>query len=315
MWKLFCAVAVFVGVIAVRVNGQQCTLCADGSASNPNGTIGAAPCSDIEAVIGSTPANSTQCRDVQLQGFLNCGCPTFPGSFCPMCADGFFSIAQPNKQIPILNDTTCEDALFAEIAVENACSDIERTAHFCGCPGAPEPICKLCANGPAPSKPTRRLPPSFTLTCADYSDLVEFSLDESECANAINGTLPIHTSTYCGCVNVSTPVPTCSLCGDAALINADMNVAEPDVTCQELFEMAPFLKDQLYCSALQANFTICCEGGAVPAPTMSPTTAPDRSPQAQTESPSTDLTSGARWHASIWLLCALSVAMVASQTP
>ena len=131
----------------------NCTLCINDTPFNPDGTIGATPCSMFGPIIAETDATDPTCTDFQLQSYRHCSCESYPTDvFCSMCPDGVFDIPNKNKQIPELG-MTCDEALFAKKAdASNICEEIPKYAYFCGCSGI----------GEAPTLSPTPLPPTTT---------------------------------------------------------------------------------------------------------------------------------------------------------
>jgi hypothetical protein len=163
---------------------SQCTLCEDGSPIDPNGMIGGTPCADIDSVIGLTPTNSTTCVEAQLQGYLNCGCPTYPGVYCAMCAEGGTDITARQK-IAFTNQT-CEDVLFVKEAELDSCADITQYESLCGCPDAPAApgTCSLCGEGEELTNESTVVG-AFETTCQDVFDYAPFVTTAEECDGVI----------------------------------------------------------------------------------------------------------------------------------
>jgi hypothetical protein len=172
--------ALLLGYAAVNVNSQQCTLCEDGSPIDPNGMIGSTPCADIDSVIGATPVNSTTCVDAQLQGYLNCGCPTYPGVYCAMCAEGGTDIT--DRQKIAFTNQTCADVLFVKEAELDSCADITQYESLCGCPDAPAApaTCSLCGEGEELTNQSTVVG-DFETTCQDVFDYAPFVTTAEEC--------------------------------------------------------------------------------------------------------------------------------------
>lgn len=150
------------------VSGQDCTLCADGSApTNAQATIpipgvGPIPC-DLAAIgISSTEVTVDECTQVRAAGFLICGCATVPDPNialpCAFCADGSLptnlATALP-EAIPLGDDLpdseTCQDLVAAASLLQpseiDLCDEIQTYAFLCGCADAVAPE----DTSPAPS--------------------------------------------------------------------------------------------------------------------------------------------------------------------
>jgi hypothetical protein len=177
--RLLLPSALLLGYAATLAN-SQCTLCEDGSDIDPNGMIGSTPCADIDSVIGATPTDSATCVDAQLQGYLHCGCPTYPGVFCAMCSEGGTDIT--NRQKIAFTNQTCEDVLFVKEVDLNSCADITQYESLCGCPDAPAApaTCSLCGEGEELTNQSTVVG-DFETTCQDVFDYAPFVTTVAEC--------------------------------------------------------------------------------------------------------------------------------------
>jgi len=187
-------------------NAQQCTLCEDGSAIDPTGTIWESPlnCTFIDTFIGGTPADSDDCIDTQLLGYLNCGCPTYPEDvFCAMCDGGSFDINE-RKKIPFTGQT-CGDTLFVRRSDLASCAEIQQYASFCACPGAPPALdsCSLCGDEMALINPTTVLDSIIGTTCQAAFDYAPFITEAAECVT-VQGNAPA----CCTGTNMAVAAPT-----------------------------------------------------------------------------------------------------------
>jgi hypothetical protein len=163
---------------------SQCTLCEDGSAVDPNGTIGSATCVQIDEASASTALDSTLCIEAQLEGYKNCGCPTFPNVYCSMCSDGSFDIPNERTQVPFTGQT-CAEILFVKETELNSCQDITKYQTLCECPNAPAApgTCLLCGDG-TEFRNADMVVDALGTTCQQVLDYAPFVTD-TECASVI----------------------------------------------------------------------------------------------------------------------------------
>lgn len=136
-----------------QTTGEECTLCYDGSAANLELTIGGGSggvkCSTlIEDVQG---LSVDACLQLQMLGYTDCACPTYPSQYCSMCDNDFTAIPNPNTLIPG-TATKCSDRLFVKTNETFTCDDAKKPGYVCGCPDAIEPTCNIC--GSTNSQPT-----------------------------------------------------------------------------------------------------------------------------------------------------------------
>ena len=307
-------------LLLASATAQQCTLCADGSTGTLSNSFGGSSvtCGSIGGVIGSTAANSSDCKEVQVQAFQFCDCPTYPEDyFCSLCPDGDFNLTEMDfrRQVPIFpaddedeGFRTCRDILFEPIA-DGACEAVTSAAGFCGCPTAPPRTCFLCENATAVTKPTARVPPLFRQTCESLDTLTQFAVSNETCANTTTN-FPVNVPQFCGCADaMEEPLPAlnCSLCANFTEQNLDKVVnVELGVTCQTLIDTAPFVTDADYCDSLVADFQVeCCAGAPTQAPTAPPTLAPIMPVAAPTMAPTNETID--RSSASVSSSCRLGV--------
>jgi hypothetical protein len=177
--------ALLLGYAATLVN-SQCTLCEDGSEVDPEGTIsGMLTCTVLAGVlVGDTATNSTTCIDAQLQGYLFCGCPTYPDVFCAMCSGGATDITA--KQKIAFTNQTCAEVLFVKEAELDSCADITQYESLCGCPNAPAApaTCSLCGDGEELTNESTVVD-VFGTTCQEVFDYSTFVMTAEECDGVI----------------------------------------------------------------------------------------------------------------------------------
>jgi hypothetical protein len=281
----------------------QCTLCADGSAGDVTLSFGSTSCDTINQVIGSTPADSPECLDLQVQTYRYCACPTYPSDqYCSLCTNGAFTIANPSQAIPALprNSSststasttssssttnsgdyyTCEEVLFARKDNGNVCDILPSAAHVCGCPDSTLPDCSLCTTaGGSVTASDKRVPPLFTTTCTTFQAMAYMTTTASECSNLL-ADVPVDVSLYCACNDTTaSPEATCFVCGNyIPMDNLDTIVVDAtlDLTCDMLLnDVAPFVNDNSYCTTLQSKYQGgCCQGAPTNPPSSQPTAAP-----------------------------------------
>jgi len=300
------------------VDAQKCTLCADGSEPGEGDIPGFGTCEVASTVVASLPLDSNDCRVLQAQGYINCACPTYPDDFCSvsheyeietllgllliashplprlptyfkMCADGAFDLSNPRGRIPYLDEgnsgdgNLCENNLFEPPDDTDDCLPFERARFFCGCPNAPDPPCTLCSTYEgSQSGGTRRIPPFFNVTCNALATAYTFISGDEECA-VLNSTFTVDTETFCECENATAPINTCSLCGNASLVDPTMVAdMERGLTCMDFLDMAPHVTSEEYCTEIKTAYTFtCCDID----PTEPPTGSPTMSAQPTTSSP------------------------------
>jgi hypothetical protein len=286
-----------------RSDAQSCTLCFDGSNPNLDAMIGETSCSTIATAIQQTPADDPRCQQIQVQGFIYCGCPSLPDTVCSMCTVtqgvAYVPIAQEYRSLilPGSDGITCGAAEFPSLD-SGLCDNITGYASFCGCSGASSRNdCFLC--GPNTTTDdignmNRLLPPTFTTSCA--------SLDRQlgtleQCTDSALGNLtadiPISVLDYCGCPNSSNVTSACTngLCGNvegALKSNATVKIGNStSITCLDLDMVRSYITDASYCETLSSEYaSVCCndQGNTPSAPAPTPATGPTANVPAPTES-------------------------------
>ena len=312
--RQICLCLVLLGHVLTRVHGY-CSLCYnDGTPSLlttgewPGGALSCQAAQTALAFIDDTDA----CEFWQVEAFMYCGCPSYPASYCSMCADDAFDIPDSTKfkGIPFSSlpgGSLCVDSLFIPRS-EGHCEDFQRAAHFCGCPNAPLPVCNAVCEPPTVSATAttaaadRLLPPSFTMTCQDMYVQSPFYLKQSECSNFQDPiTSLIDESAYCCSSDLpDQPVDTCDLCHGRNLTNPSrlVNIAAGSITvemtCQDVQALSYVVTDETYCNTTFLEETdlveACCTGLSdppSPSPSEVPTTRPTATPSMQpSEQPS-----------------------------
>lgn len=208
---LFVLTTIYVScsVLLVKVKAQdstepECTLCFGGGEYDESKTIGGISCSEFTSnLVG---LNQEECESLQMIGYENCGCNTYPNTYCPMCEGSFLNIPEPNRQVPGTQDATCGELLFVRAAADGSCDHARKPAFFCGCPGATEPGCSICGDS------TGRLQinnPNATLVvqgvgsamCHEYETRALLGeLNDEQCALVQAKALE-----SCGCIDPNNP--------------------------------------------------------------------------------------------------------------
>jgi hypothetical protein len=177
-------------------------LCYGGAEYNTSKFVGEIPCSVIAtSLIGS---NQEDCENYQVTfGFENCGCRTYPDSFCPMCEGAFIDIPDGDLTVPGTDDQ-CSERLFVRADENGSCDHAGKPAYFCGCPGSTAPLCHVCGDEKFEiTKPNETLVVQGvgSATCEGYSiQALLGELDAEQCA-----LMQAEASTGCGCVDPDEP--------------------------------------------------------------------------------------------------------------
>jgi hypothetical protein len=258
-------IAIFHAVVQV-VNGQDpCTLCADGS--DPDMNLSSEElgwnCWDLNSFASILQNGDAECTELQIVGFQDCACPTFPAGFCTLCPGGFSDIPDKSVTVPSTNNLTCGDILFVETALlQNGCDDLAPYRERCGCPAEAE--CTYCADGTMPMYADRKIPylstPGSEVTCSGQASLA-FSATADQCDGFTVAPVAVNGQGYCGCQGTF-PSNLCSLCP------AGTDVENPDVvlpgsggmTCLEMEEYVRYITDEAACHAIADSAQqVCCE--------------------------------------------------------
>jgi hypothetical protein len=282
-------------VCSAQESTDLCTLCHGGA--TPSGTYpGGLECSMVAAAIGSTPADSAECREAQISAVEYCSCGELPPGVCPLCDNGTV-MTYPQLPLPGVasssggnstTTTTCQSVAFATECLEVPYN----AAWYCGCvsagstrPVAGGSICNTATATTSPNNATtavlpihanRILPNDLTTTCLQY-DRTLGVLGEAAAQLAgvtVIGDLPA----YCGCpesINIIFPKE-CDVCAGQLLLNPSrVVVAGTSTTCTQLQIMADYVTDAPYCSTLQQEYSAkCCQATAAPVTVAPISTAP-----------------------------------------
>lgn len=258
-------IAIFHALVnTVKGQGQgDCTLCADGSAPDMNLSsedLGWS-CFDLNSFASILKTSDAECTELQIIGFQDCACPTFPPGFCTLCPGGFSDIPDKNVQVPSTNNLTCGDILFVETSLlQNGCEDLAPYRERCGCPAEAE--CSYCADGTMPMYSNRVIPylstPSNQVTCAQQASAA-FSSTAEQCDTYTVAPVPVNGQGYCGCQGTF-PSNFCSLCpAGTEVVNPDAVLPETGgMTCLEMEEYLRYITDQTSCQTIADSSQICC---------------------------------------------------------
>ena len=250
---------------------SNCTICSGGVTAN----LSIPECQGYEHDASLLPPPPDPgCLTLQLQGFVQCGCPTAPANgTCTVCPDG--SNVNGSIRIPGGNYTSCQQlatvASFVPVESDLCTNYFQAHAAWCGCQDA-TPSCPLCPDGsPVPD-------PNFTFpglggaiaTCAffDYTAQISGASSEEDCQQARV------TAFACGCPGVK---PNCTLCanGDPPPLSA---TSPAGIAC-DILELVATLSatDQACVDFQQLGWQTCgCEGSNTPTgvPTLAPAMEP-----------------------------------------
>ncbi|CAB9513160.1 expressed unknown protein [Seminavis robusta] len=248
----------------VAQDPNKCDLCSDGS--EPDMSLMSADlgwsCTDLNQFTIYLKAGDKECIDLQLIGFQDCGCPTYPPGYCTLCPGGFSDIPDRDLIVPSPQNLTCGKILFVNSdALAGGCGDLEPYRDHCGCPSDAE--CSFCADGTMPMNMDRVIPylskPSETTTCAQQAQRA-FSATAEQCQDIIVPPVAVNVQGFCGCQGTF-PSSLCSLCP------LGMDIANPDLvlpdtgglTCQEMDEYLSYITDEASCQAIADSSQVCCQ--------------------------------------------------------
>lgn len=247
------------------VTGQdQCTLCADGS--DPDMTLSSEElgwnCWDLNSFASILKTGDAECTELQIVGFQDCACPTFPAGFCTLCPGGYSDIPDKSVAVPSTNNLTCGDILFVETEMlQNGCEDLAPYRDRCGCPAEAE--CTFCADGTMPMYADRVVPYLSTstsqVTCSEQASAA-FSATTEQCDTYTVAPVAVNGQGFCGCQGTF-PSNLCTLCpAGAEVVNPDIVLPDTGgMTCLEMEEYLRYITDETSCQTISDRSQICCE--------------------------------------------------------
>jgi hypothetical protein len=256
--------ALVLGLMTPFVTAQdQCTLCADGS--DPDMSLMSADlgwsCTDLSQFASILKAGDTECTDLQIVGFQDCACPTYPTGFCSLCPGGFSDIPDKTVTVPSTTNLTCGDILFvAESVLQGGCEDLAPYRERCGCPT--DVACNFCADGTTPANSDRILPyltrNGQTTTCAQQTSNA-FSAPAELCNEVVVAPVAVNAQGFCGCQGTF-PSNLCTLCpGGAAATNPDLVVPQSGgLSCTQMEDYLSYITDEASCQLIADSSAVCC---------------------------------------------------------
>lgn len=248
----------------VKVQAQQCTLCADGSAPDMSlmSDDWGWSCTDLSTFAAVLQEGDAECTELQIVGFQDCACPTFPNGLCTLCPGGFSDIPDRDLTVPSTNNLTCGQILFVESELlSGGCEDLAPYRERCGCPE--EAACSFCADGSTPSEGDRVLryltePGEDPVTCTGQAAKA-FRATEEQCDDITVAPVAVNGQAYCGCQGTF-PSNLCTLCpGDGVVVYPDLVLpGTQGMTCSEMEDYLPYITDKNSCDAIAASSQACC---------------------------------------------------------
>lgn len=248
------------------VEGQdQCSLCADGS--DPDMSLSSDDlgwnCWDLNTFASILKEGESECTELQIVGFQDCACPTFPDGFCTLCPGGFSDIPDKTTSVPSTNNLTCGDILFVEeTLLQGGCEDLAPYRDRCGCPA--EADCTFCADGNTPVHSNRVLPYLNTATsqttCGVQASLAFSATTVDQCDMYTVPPVNANAQGYCGCQGTF-PSDLCTLCpAGMAVTNPALVVPETGgMTCLQMEEYLRYVTDENDCQTISTSAQVCCE--------------------------------------------------------
>lgn len=263
IFHLFLLCGAALTALPLLVSAQsKCTLCYDGSPPDLSLSSQALgwSCSDLKSFADILMAGEQECLELQIVGFQDCACPTYPNGYCTLCPGGFSDIPDRSLSVPSTTNLTCGDILFVQRSLlTNGCQDLAPYRQRCGCPANAQ--CKFCADGSQPSNADRVLPyltvGQQTTTCGEIAAKA-FGSPADKCNDVIVPPVAVNAQGYCGCPNTF-PSRLCSLC-PSGIVNPDIVVPQTGgLTCSEMDTYLSYITDANSCQAIASKSQVCCE--------------------------------------------------------
>jgi len=258
------ALNIFILTRSVLAQDGQCALCVDGS--EPDMSLMSADlgwsCSDLNTFAAILKEGDAECTELQIVGFQDCACRSYPGGFCTLCPGGFSDIPDKSVSVPSTTNLTCGDILFVEEnLLQGGCNDLAPYRDRCGCPD--DAVCSYCADGSMPMEGSRFLPYLSTpdeplVTCSGVASSA-FGATEDQCDLITVAPVAVNGQGYCGCQGTF-PSSLCTLCpGGAEVVNPEVILPSTQgMTCSELEEYIRYVTDEESCLAIADQSQICC---------------------------------------------------------
>ena len=260
---------IFVGLALISLSSQiraqtnRCTLCYDGS--EPDMSLSSESlgwsCTDLQLFADILTPNEDDCVELQIAGFQDCNCPTYPPGFCTLCPGGFSDIPDRSVSVPSTTNLTCGDILFVEESLlANGCQDLAPYRERCGCPIEAE--CTFCADGSDPRNRDRVIPylsvaGQDPVTCGENAAKA-FSAPADRCNDYTVAPVAVNPQGYCGCPGTF-PSNLCSLCPNGQVVNSDIVVPQTGgLTCSEMETYLSYITDEDACRTIAETSHVCC---------------------------------------------------------
>jgi len=141
---------------------EACTLCYDGSTPNiemMSARYNDATCEELAIAAANYPRSGQDCARFQVEGYQDCGCPSFPPGFCFLCPGGSSNIPDLNKVVQANPENlTCSEILYLDEDLLDDCSALDDWQDHCGCPTQTGEACSFCDSGSDPVFTDRVIP-------------------------------------------------------------------------------------------------------------------------------------------------------------
>ena len=253
---------------------KSCSACDNGFESS-NVLPGGLLCSDWEGQVSSLEAGSEACLLERAIGIQYCGC--FASEFkvtCDICPG---SSLDNQLKLPDARSLSCASLRNIEsVDGETTCSILEQKySSWCQCELPANPTCSLCKTGEYQEKPFIALSTEKALvsdrvfgrlsdpSCKGFADFL--AVQTSETCSSIDDELlkdvAFDMRAWCECSGIAPPRVCGEMCSAGTILQEAVvpGGAESGLTCRELSEIAPFLKDESLCDAVKEVSYVCCE--------------------------------------------------------
>ncbi|CAB9504379.1 beta-induced protein ig-h3 [Seminavis robusta] len=253
-------------------SGQNCSAC-DGDIVTTNSLPGGVSCSFWEYEVSQLDAASEECLLERAVGSTACGCvSTGSEEKCSLCADGDID---SSRVLPDAHGLTC-GSLQGMDDVDGVACDIlkEKYAAWCGCPDSKPPRCSFCQSGEHTAQPF----PSITAVtmnyrlfghlgapdCDGFGNFYSVQTEDScsDIDNVLYRDFPFDMRAWCRCTGETAP----KACGEdfcppgTELQESLVPGSEHglNVTCQELSDLFPYVRDETVCDDARDTAKQCC---------------------------------------------------------
>jgi hypothetical protein len=253
---------------AVMNSTATCTVCLDGQpVLFPEvGTVGSVTCQELER-LASSITNETECKKIQDDAAMQCGCRNHCTTICPDGVSGP-DVANFESVVFVKNDRIVTCAEFQDQVTSSFSNSVDEclAANFlgedvCGCPPT-EAFCRICepvgenstSTNPSPEDLEKEIVPG--VSCRDITGIA-YTLKRDDPSGDFQRLCPacLAIGAYCGCGIPEDGRKFCRLCGGSA----DLLPEPSRIVYSPLLGYNTTCYDIEFRSNINSNSTLPCE--------------------------------------------------------